>query len=241
MLPDSKMKSIEEIYFDMNTRQCLCITKSGTRCKRTTQQGMLKCFQHAKTDPTKLRMLPSFDFSAESNKPILSIDLTLDQFAPRRMETRLSRRLTIEREIGPILYAIDYSRNDRRQSTSVIEERVKPRPPRRPRKAETSHDEASGKNSDCCICYDEKVSEERFLECGHALCIGCIKNLRNDKCPMCRVEINSKFISKTEKKRMQRRKRDDDEERNEEAYENYMRELVAETGNTSLLRNILNV
>jgi hypothetical protein len=49
---------------------------------------------------------------------------------------------------------------------------------------------------------------------------------------MCRKEIQSKFISKAEKKRMATRKRDDDEERNEQAYEAYMQALIQETQNT---------
>ncbi len=233
----------------MSRMQCFTITQSGSRCKRMCQHGSTQCFQHNKMDSNHtsspnvrpFRQLPSIDFTAETGRPIFKtidlIDLTLEESEPqpRRMETRLSRRRSIQREIGMVQEAIENTR----------QQRVKPRPPRRPRKTKSkkhkdsnqkqtnpTHSQEHQKEEDCCICYEQKVREERFLECGHVMCQDCIKQLRSDKCPMCRKEIQSKFISKAEKKRMATRKRDDDEERNEQAYEAYMQALIQETQNT---------
>lgn len=246
----------------MSKPQCLCLTQSGTRCKRYCQDGTLKCFQHSKMDPSTLRMLPSIDFTSETirepvtqpRKRITMIDLTLDEppMVTRQMVTRAAKRREIEAQLVQAQQVINQTRNPRetrntfrsmqenlveprRNRKGQSECRVKPRPPRRPRPV--GQEKAPEKEDDCCICYDCKVKEERFLKCGHSICEGCIRKLRSDKCPMCRAEIESKFISKSEKKKMQRRQRDDAEERNEEAYHNYMRALIQESGgNASLFR-----
>ncbi len=207
--------------------QCSSFTLSGSQCKRLCHHGATKCFQHGKTSSTSATPAP------RRPRKIDIIDLTIDEEPRRGMQTRLSKRKQLERELGIVMEVIETSRDQRDERNLYREQRVKPRPPRRPRNH--SHQ----KEDDCCICYDTRVREERFLECGHAMCEGCIKQLRNDQCPMCRKEINSKFISKAEKKRMQRRKRDDDEERNEEQYQAYMLELIRETGgNRRLLREL---
>jgi hypothetical protein len=237
----------------MTKPQCFCLTNSGTRCKRYCANGTLKCFQHLKMATSNVRMLPSIDFTTETQRPEpktnIVIDLTVGERSPPRMRTRLQTQRVLQAQLQTLNSIVEQTREPRnarlaRQTMQVDPEqsRVKPRPPNRPIKRSQdkvqdkvqeqttkSHKKASC-CEDCCICYDQKVEEDRFLECGHALCETCIKSLRSDKCPMCRKEIESKYISKTEKKRMQRRKRDDDEERNEEAYVNYMRSIIQESG-----------
>jgi hypothetical protein len=221
--------------------QCFCLTNSGTRCKRYCSQGSLKCFQHQKMNCEHIRILPSIDFTEQTQRPepktLIIIDLTN---SPPRMKTRSQTRRVLETQLQTLNSAVEQTREPRnariaRQMMQVDPEpvarqkRVKPRPPRRPI-TKPIENKSSSHCEDCCICYDQKVEEDRFLACGHALCQTCIGSLRSDKCPMCRKEVESKYISKTEKKRMQRRKRDDDEERNEEAYQNYMRTLIQESG-----------
>lgn len=235
----------------MTKSQCLCLTNSGTRCKRYCANGSLKCFQHLKMNSANIRMLPSIDFTAETQrpepepKPYIVIDLSVGETSPPRMRTRLQTRRVLEVQLQTLNSVVEQTREPRnarlaRQTMQVDPEptrqsRVKPRPPNRPIKRPEQRDDleqtkGSSCCEDCCICYDQKVEEDRFLACGHALCQTCINSLRSDKCPMCRKEVESKYISKTEKKRMQRRKRDDDEERNEEAYVNYMRSIIQESG-----------
>ena len=216
--------------------QCFCLTQTGLRCKRYCVDGLKKCFQHQKIEDRLVRMLPSLDLNAEPVrvvKPVIQIDLTdeVETSSTRTIQTRSMTRRIVEIQIESVQNTIAQTREPRmtrlayRQMQNQPEERVKPRPthtgPRKPSRPKNNKEE------DCCICYDQKVEEDNWLKCGHCICGGCIKQLRNDKCPMCRSEIECKLVSKADKKRMLRRKRDDDEERNEQLYQNYLRELVA--------------
>ena len=218
------------------SRQCESKTSTGARCKRTSKDGCNMCFQHLKmcgisVEPSyqpPRRSTRGMGVASRPKKDVLIIDLTLDEedqqdrsIVPRRMETRLQKRLNLQQHMGQVLNAIQ----------EIQQDRIRDHPPRRPRQKthQHKHHSSNGRCEDCCICYDAKVREERFLECGHILCEGCISNLRDDRCPICRKEVQSKFISNAEKKRMRNRKRDDDEERNEELYQAYMVELVRET------------
>lgn len=57
---------------------------------------------------------------------------------------------------------------------------------------------------DCCVCMEEMPVSDK-LDCGHPLCRGCLGQLRNDKCPMCRREIKAKHIKSKDKKKMRDR------------------------------------
>lgn len=41
---------------------------------------------------------------------------------------------------------------------------------------------------ECPICFDSKVNIK--LDCGHEFCRACLRQLRNDTCPLCRKKIN---------------------------------------------------
>jgi len=222
--------------------QCFCLTNSGTRCKRYCSEGSLKCFQHEKMNHEDIRILPSIDFTQQTQKPepktFIVFDLT--NSPPTRSNTRsVQLNSAVEQTMESGNTRIERQTMQVDQELLARQNRVKPITPRRPIKKPIEN-KSSSHCEDCCICYDQKVEEDRFLACGHALCPTCISSLRSDKCPLCRKEVESKYISKTEKKRMQRRKRDDDEERNEESYENYMRTLVQESGaNAALFVNFI--
>lgn len=66
------------------------------------------------------------------------------------------------------------------------------------------HFHASTQISDCSICMDQMLSSEQ-LECGHPVCRGCIKSLRDTRCPLCRREIGSKFIKEKDREKMRQR------------------------------------
>jgi hypothetical protein len=105
-------------------------------------------------------------------------------------------------------------------------------PPRRPRKpvrrCSKSQERKAGKNEDCCVCMDEKVYESELLKCSHAVCMGCVKQLRDPRCPMCRSQIEGDFISDNDKKKMNQRAKQDKRERNEQALRNYLIEAQSE-------------
>ena len=46
----------------------------------------------------------------------------------------------------------------------------------------------------CCICGDE--DKEGQLVCGHTICIDCLQQIRDFKCPVCRARMEGKNISK---------------------------------------------
>lgn len=52
---------------------------------------------------------------------------------------------------------------------------------------------------ECCVCYDEiKKRDTVYMNCSHNVCIGCMKMIKDGKCPMCRGKIwdtydNDKF------------------------------------------------
>jgi len=43
----------------------------------------------------------------------------------------------------------------------------------------------------CCVC--EKLSEK--LDCSHCLCESCLKKVRKDQCPICRVELKGSLVT----------------------------------------------
>jgi len=48
---------------------------------------------------------------------------------------------------------------------------------------------------DCCACYDEKVPEDKLLQCQHALCETCTGRLENPQCPMCRRDLKGGYYT----------------------------------------------
>lgn len=188
----------------MSSQQCLGTTNSGSRCKRKCASGEY-CFQHKPIvyQQTFTRVLPSIDLSAETGT-----SFEIPTSPPRRMETRLQRRLSLhEVQIDRIV----------RECLEEPQDRVKPRPPYRPRGRKSEVVLPPCRTEDCCICYDEQVKQDDFLDCGHSVCKTCIGKLRDTRCPMCRVSISAKFITDKDKKKMENRKKADISQRNEEA------------------------
>jgi hypothetical protein len=74
---------------------------------------------------------------------------------------------------------------------------------------------------DCCVCY-EPVPRKDFLECKHAVCQGCIGQLRDTRCPMCRTEIKSRYVDGKEKRKMIRRRQEDDRNRTNELFQSFI-------------------
>jgi len=104
--------------------------------------------------------------------------------------------------------------------------RHNPRPPQKPKKAsepvkKSEKKEDCSKKEDCCVCYESMPASE-VLGCSHPVCKGCLKQLRDDRCPICRAEIKSKYISDKDKKKMAQRKREDALDRANEAFRNYL-------------------
>jgi hypothetical protein len=85
--------------------------------------------------------------------------------------------------------------------------------------------EQSSAKVDCCVCLDE-MPESDNLDCGHPLCRGCVGNLRNDKCPMCRRDISAKHITSHQKSQMRKRFQEDRVARHAVATQNYLATLV---------------
>jgi hypothetical protein len=65
------------------------------------------------------------------------------------------------------------------------------------------------KKSDCCcVCMEEMPSSDN-LDCGHPVCRGCVAQLRNTTCPICRREIKAKHIDSKVKQKMKSRFEED--------------------------------
>jgi len=62
----------------------------------------------------------------------------------------------------------------------------------------------------CCVCYE---NSDR-LDCGHVLCLKCIKKVRTDLCPVCREELKGNFVT-SELLKSIRRKMKKDKKNNE--------------------------
>ena len=67
-------------------------------------------------------------------------------------------------------------------------------------------EQGSGKSekTDCCVCMEEMPEADK-LDCGHPLCRDCVRNLRNDKCPMCRRDVSARHITAKMKQKMRQK------------------------------------
>jgi hypothetical protein len=81
----------------------------------------------------------------------------------------------------------------------------------------TIEDDKKEELFECCICYEKIVPSKEKLNCNHSVCVTCIKQLRDDRCPMCRCALSSKLITEEMKTQMKNRKKQD--------YHNRMNEL----------------
>lgn len=85
-----------------------------------------------------------------------------------------------------------------------------------PRNIETPNEDYN-----CCVCY-ESVSTKDKLKCSHFLCKSCIMQMRDIRCPICRMVMSSKNISFENRILIQERKREDEIERSELALQEYL-------------------
>ena len=42
---------------------------------------------------------------------------------------------------------------------------------------------------ECCVCYTKNYESRQKIRCKHDICKSCYYRLRDDKCPICRVQI----------------------------------------------------
>jgi hypothetical protein len=85
--------------------------------------------------------------------------------------------------------------------------------------------EPSSAKIDCCVCMEEMPESDK-LDCGHPLCRGCVGNLRNDKCPMCRRDISGKHITAHQKSQMRQKFQADRVARHAAATQIYLATVV---------------
>jgi hypothetical protein len=48
---------------------------------------------------------------------------------------------------------------------------------------------------DCCICMDECVKISELLKCKHPVCKGCLSQLKNPICPICRQTLEGETVT----------------------------------------------
>ena len=66
----------------------------------------------------------------------------------------------------------------------------------------------------CAICLDDVTTKkDAGLVCGHSFHLSCVKQLRNNLCPICRRELKSKKLKSIDSKRITQRKEKDRIER----------------------------
>jgi predicted amidophosphoribosyltransferase len=51
---------------------------------------------------------------------------------------------------------------------------------------------------------DQMLTSE-LLDCDHPVCRGCLKNLRDTRCPLCRREIGLNFINESAREKIRQR------------------------------------
>lgn len=61
----------------------------------------------------------------------------------------------------------------------------------------------------CCICYSESDEKAR-TKCNHVICESCIKQLRNTKCPICRIDpLSNEYVTSEILLQMENRRNED--------------------------------
>ena len=208
--------------------QCEGYTKSGLRCKKKTLDISKRCHLHLKqTIQEEPREEPK---SRPEQRP--------DQQKPR---TRSETRRLLEEAL--LTYQRLYQHNQHNDVRENIEQlirlemekerimnemRVKepPRRPRKPIRRNTNKKEQEKKpdlpKEDCCVCFENNVEKDEMLECKHSVCKGCVKQLRDPRCPMCRSDIKSKFITDKDIRTMKIKSRADARNRTDESIREYL-------------------
>ena len=216
--------------------QCEGYTKSGLRCKKKTLDISKKCHLHLKqTIQEEPKEEPK---SRQEQKQ----ELKPDQQKPRtRSETR---RLLEEALLNYQRLYQHNQHNDVRENIEQLirletekerimnEMRVKepPRRPRKPIRRNTNKKEQEKKQEkkpdlpkeDCCVCFENNVEKDEVLECKHSVCKGCVKQLRDPRCPMCRSDIKSKFITDKDIRSMKIKSRADAQNRTDESIREFL-------------------
>jgi len=202
----------------MSSVQCEGTTKSGIRCRKTTKDTSKRCHNHRIETP--------------ASRPVLTqpVTVVIDLSASERVSSSTVYTYTIQtrsRKRTAMIAPAPAPAPPAPAPAPAPVDRVKPRPthtprPTRPKRPNHSEEHShSDKNEDCCICY-EQMSASDALDCSHMVCNSCTKKLRDDRCPMCRAEIKSKYISSRDKARMNQRKKQDAIDRANEAFRSYL-------------------
>jgi hypothetical protein len=66
---------------------------------------------------------------------------------------------------------------------------------------------------ECSICYEKTVKETDSLDCKHYVCKGCILQMRDVRCPMCRKNLSGKLITEATLSILRSRKYKDTQDR----------------------------
>jgi len=224
----------------MSCVQCEGTTKSGTRCKKNTKDASKRCHNHRLVAPSATTTSVSSSSRTTTRTapvhraPTIVIDLTEPSVVisssvhTYTIQTRSKRRAPVP--AAPAARATSHAPAPapvHREPSLVAapEDRVKPRPTHRPRprpkRAEDEHHHEKEGEEDCCICY-EKMPVSDALGCSHMVCQSCTKKLRDDRCPMCRAEIKSKYVTSRDKVKINQRRRQDAIDRANESFRSYL-------------------
>lgn len=85
-------------------------------------------------------------------------------------------------------------------AAAAEEEEEEPKPKKKKHKKESEHQqEQESKGPECCVCLEPFRVPDRlvsmFAPCGHWCCDSCHHELKEAKCPVCRMQIDSRVRS----------------------------------------------
>lgn len=99
--------------------------------------------------------------------------------------------------------------------------------------------------SNCPICLENvKINTDAGFTCGHLIHIDCAKQLHNNQCPVCRVEISAKKLSKKDINTIKQKNRDDKQTEDEQMLREFLnndRQGVEDEGMINNIQGFLNV
>lgn len=235
----------------MSSVQCEGTTQNGTRCRKNTKDTSKRCHNHRVDRVQSSRgtvRRPRSQIAREAPiAPIVSVPIvssvhtyTIQTRSKRRAALASLRRSPVRSpmrvifspvRLSPVIsparvlfspVRVIFSPARAIVSNELPEDRVKPRPTHtKPKKPKHAHENNSNEQDDCCVCY-ERMPTSDALECSHLVCQTCVKQLRDDSCPMCRATIKSKYITNRDRAKITRRKRQDAIDRANESFRNYL-------------------
>lgn len=211
--------------------RCEATTRNGEQCKKMTKNENKRCHLHNVEQATTSATVLVTSSEVASINRVETISMRSQRESSLDLNEEQHVENQPEQEVEIVLGDVEES-----ESTSGTKSKKK-----KQKKEKVDDKEKNCKeHEECCICY-EPVPSSDFLECSHAVCKECVKQLRDPRCPMCRTEIKSKNISEKEKRRMARRRTQDSRDRANELFRNYLQAQNQVTNNpvTSVFSVIL--